>query len=204
MKCIVRRLSESVNNETLPVLRDIQVKNYAMASEPKQYVDIVKAFQGLGYNELKINIVAISSAGNINSYMWATNSYISIDQVASDESITLRASYAGVSTKAIINSFSEQNITLDGYNKKITINGFEESRDNISSSTPSSVCVLGFPTTSLATINQVKLKKVEIVMGNTNEVLASIVPAVYNGTPCLYDVINNVAYYANSGEIIVE
>lgn len=204
MKCIVRRLSEPVNNEALPVLRDIQIKKYAMANEPKQYVEIVEALQGHGYNALKINIVAVSSTDNLNSYMWAANSYVSIDQTSSGGVITLRAVYAGVSTAQTIQANTEQHITLDGYNKKIVINGAEDTRGNISSSTPASVCVLGVPTTSLSIVNKIKLKKVEVLLGGTDEVIASIVPAIYNGVPCLYDVVNLKAYYANSGNISVE
>ena len=204
MKCIVRRLSEPVTNEVLPVLKDIQIKEYAMANEPKQYINIVEALQGQGYNAIKISMVAISSVNNLNPYMWAPNSYVSCDQTSSNGVITLRGTYASKQTKVKIQSNTEQHITLDGYNKKIIINDIEETRDNISASSPASFCVLGYPSSALSSINMIKLKKIEIFVGSTDELLASLVPAIYEGIPCLYDTINSKAYYANSGTISVE
>ena len=203
MKCIVRKLSEPVNNEALPVLKDIQIKEYAMANEPKQYIEITEALQGQGYNAIKINMVAVSSRNNLNAYMWASNSYVSCDQVASGGVISLRGTYAGAQTRVTIQANTEQHITLDGYNKKIIINDTEETRDKISASSPALFYVLGYPSMDSLDINMIKLKKVEILVGSTDEVLASLVPAIYNGTPCLYDTINSKAYYANSGTISV-
>lgn len=203
MKCIVRRLSEPVTNEALPVLKDIQIKEYAMANEPKQYIDIVEALQGQGYNAIKISMVAISSAYNLNTYIWASNSYVSCDQTSSGGVITLRGTYAGAQTRVTIQANTEQHITLDGYNKKIVINDTEEIRDNISASSPALLYVLGYPSMTLSSINKIKLKKIEIFVGSTDELLASLVPAIYEGIPCLYDTINSKAYYANSGTISV-
>lgn len=204
MKCIVRKLSEPVNNEALPVLKDIQIKEYAMANEPKQYIEITEALQRQGYNAIKINMVAVSSGNNLNTYMWTSNSYVSCDQVVSDGVISIRGTYAGAQTRVTTQANTEQHITLDGYNKKIIINGTEEIRDNISASSPALFCVLGYPSVTLSSINMIKLKKIEIFIGSTDELLASLVPAIYNGIPCLYDTINSKAYYANSGTISVE
>lgn len=49
-----------------------------------------------------------------------------------------------------------------------------------------------------------KLAYCKIWNATTNELVAEIVPATYNGTPCLYDKVSDTPLYPNTGTLAVE
>lgn len=49
-----------------------------------------------------------------------------------------------------------------------------------------------------------KIKSMKIYDATTNDLVANIVPATYNGTPCLYDKVTDTPLYPNTGTLTVE
>ena len=85
MKCIVKKLKESVNNPSLPVLERLQILSYVTTTVEGQYC-LLNTTKNTPVNQLKIDIefeVAIAETSNFafiavgsNNYILKNNSYI--------------------------------------------------------------------------------------------------------------------------------
>ena len=52
--------------------------------------------------------------------------------------------------------------------------------------------------------NMWKIKSLKVYDATSNDLVAEIVPATYNGTPCLYDKVTDTPLYPNTGTLAVE
>ena len=148
-----------------------------------------------GTTETKPCIFSTRSAGYIGKY--GNNIHADVTFVSSSASIVTAAtgSYVmGVNPGAGTSYIGEQTFsgtafTTDSAIQKALIFG-RQNGDNYASDT--------------AKAGVWKLAYCKIWNATTNALVAEIVPATYNGTPCLYDKVSDTPLYPNTGTLAVE
>lgn len=209
-------VSSSVASQSYSPASPVEYKSYATTTADDQYVPIadnavgiLADLEALSLTNFKVEVSAVltsttetkpcifstRSAGYIGKY--GNNIHADVTFASSSTSIATAAasSYVmGVNPGAGTSYIGEQTFTGTAYTSSSSINKAlifgRQNGDNYASDT--------------AKAGVWKLAYCKIWNATTNALVAEIVPATYNGTPCLYDKVTNTPLYPNTGTLAVE
>lgn len=214
MKCLVKKLGVSINNDNLPIFND-NLKSQIKVSSDNSNIQIVGENLPVTSFALDDSIIEIVFNG-VNDM---TTGSLIVGLVAED---TIRL-YAGKKYKAnsqgeatyVIECFSgngansiTNTITLEkGKDVLCKFKGKDISFNNTVYTQPTyyngqtikSLLVFG----KTSRIGMFVIKSIKITSISTNKTILEAYPALNNGKACLYDVVNNV-YYEGTGDFEVE
>ena len=208
--------NSSVASQSYSPASPVVYKSYATTTADDQYVPIadnavgiLADLEALNMTNFKVEVSAVltsttdskpcifstRSAGYIGKY--GNNIHADVTFASSSTSIATAAasSYVmGVNPGAGTSYIGEQTFSGTAYTSSSSINKAlifgRQNGDNYASDT--------------AKAGVWKLAYCKIWNTTTNTLVAEIVPATYNGTPCLYDKVSNTPLYPNIGTLTVE
>lgn len=201
MKCVYRKLKESITDTSFPVLPIIEEKSYFYQTEASQSVDISALLpQTLRFSEIKVEAIckaATLDAGyNNEPAVYLRGGTILVGFSGTDYRVILDSK--SVSAAATLNR--DYDMVADGYNNVITIDGVTTSGTTVSTSTIREGRLLGG--TSLDFL--VKVKEVKLTDMINDVLIADLVPAVLNGEGIVYDKVSGVALRPSSGTLGID
>lgn len=208
--------NSSVASQPYSPASPVVYKSYATTTADDQYVpiannsaSILADLEALSMTNFKVEVSAMltsttdskpcifstRTAGYIGKYGSNIHADVSLASASTSVVAAATGSYVmGVNPGAGTSYIGEQTFSDTAYStsssiKKALIFG-RQNGDNYSSDT--------------AKAGVWKLAYCKIWDTTTNTLVAEIVPATYNGTPCLYDKVSNTPLYPNTGTLAVE
>ena len=214
MKCLVKKLGVSINNDSLPIFVE-NLKSQISVLSDGSYIQIVG--NNLPVTSFTLKDVTIEVAFNgkndattggfIKGVMEESKDRLFVGKTYKENSqgeatynLTAFSGSGGVSItdtitlekgKDVLCKFKDKDISFNGtvytqsaYNGNIAIN---------------SLFIFG----SASKKDMFLVMSVKIIDNTTNKAILEVYPALNNGKACLYDVVNNV-YYEGTGEFEVE
>ena len=210
--------NSSVANQSYTPASPVVYKNYATTTDTDQYVMLATPESGLSglvalkLNNIKTEVEAYLVGNTANAGLFSGKNLRLGVCTKSDNRLVFGVN--GPSTGTVfIDNVQTGNHVFD-QNSKTGVCHFDntEYTDTALTSTMESDYWVAFQmVSSNGTVsggysgkNMWKIKSMKIYDATTNDLVANIVPATYNGTPCLYDNVTDTPLYPNTGTLAVE
>lgn len=205
MDCIVRKLKATVNNDNLPVFKNVVLKNYITTSQNGQYIPFPDIFSHTRNTQIKVKYETVNLTGAVKVFGFLTNTYIYQNQQYCRVFIDSGGQYATVSANIEITVLMN---TKDG---AYSVNG--TAYDDLAQETENALfarmmAFASYNAVGTSVAGKIKIKEIEITTHTTADdtgagEVYTLVPAEVNGVACLIDSVRGTVYgEANNGTLI--
>lgn len=214
MKCLVKKLGVSINNDNLPIFND-NLKSQIKVSSVNSNIQIVGenlpvtsfalddsiieiVFNGINDETTGSLIVGLVNENAIRLY--ASKKYKANSQ---GEATYVIECFSGNGANSITNTITLEkgkDVLCKFKGKDISFNNTVYTQPTYNNGqTIKSLLVFG----KTSRIGMFVIKSIKITSISTNKTILEAYPALNNGKACLYDVVNNM-YYEGTGDFEVE
>ena len=207
-------VSSSVASQSYNPASPVVYKTYAATTGSDQYVDIssLTDLAALTFNNVKVEVEAILLQKVTKMGLWSMrNKYCGIATYSSGNKLFFAPNFS-TSSETYVEPIVDHlyQITQNTKTGVCSVDGTDYNASAIESSGTSTnwgiftLMTTNEPSTEYFSNGNWKLKSFKVYNATTNALVADIVPATYNGTPCLYDKVTDTPLYPNSGTLAVE
>lgn len=214
MKCLVKKLGVSIENEDLPVFVD-NLKSQIKVSSDNSNIKIVgenlpvtsfilkDVIFEVEFNGINNNTTGELIKGTIDgggNRLFLGKQYKASSQGEATYAVACFSGNGAVSITDTITLEKGKDVLCKFKDKDISFNGTVYTQPTYNGNqTINSLSVFG----SSSKTDMFAVKSVKITSISTNKTILEAYPALNNGKACLYDVVNNV-YYEGTGDFEVE